>query len=137
MKALILCAVILAGMGVGNASAYSHSVVNRSQYPMRFWVNYKACSNDTWDLKPGQTLTWRSGLCCISDIHAKAEFASGGTGNKPRMPGQAEDFFGRQIFDYIGMGGFFYLICGNSNWRLTGEPADQDGNHAVVHLQRL
>ena len=137
MNRLILSLILLAGIGAGNASAYSHSVVNRSKYTMRFWVNYKACSNDTWDVKPGQTLVWRSGLCCISDIHAKAEFGSGGTGNKPRIPDGAEDFFGRQVFDMIGMGGFFYLICQNSNWRLDGEPADQDGNPAVVSLQKL
>jgi hypothetical protein len=56
-----------------SASAYSHSFTNRSPVTVRFWVNYTACSNDTWYVKPGQVITWRSGLCCISDVNVQGQ----------------------------------------------------------------
>lgn len=133
-KSLLAAALLL--LSAGRASAYSHSVVNSSPYKMRFQVNYKACSNDTWELKPGETVTWRSGLCCISTLNGKADFASHGI-NKPRTPGAAEDFWGKQVFDLIGMGSFFNILCTNTNWKLTADAPDTDGNAGFVHLQRL
>ena len=134
MKKIILLAAVLLGLGAANASAYSHSVVNKSKYTIRFWVNYKACSNDSWDLKPGQTVTWRSGACCISDAHSKGAFGASGV-NRPHQLNDGEEF-GRQIFDMIGMGGFFRLLCGNSNWATDAEWLDDD-NYGLVHLQRI
>lgn len=133
---LAATALGLSLFSAGTASAYSHSVVNSSPYTMRFQVNYKACSNDTWILKPGELVTWRSGLCCISSLSGKADFASDSI-NRPRTPGAAEDFWGKQVFDMIGMGSFFNILCTNTNWKLTGDAPDTDGNAGVVHLERL
>lgn len=141
MKNSILAAAALLGLSLmtaGNASAYSHSMVNRSPFKMRFQVNYKACSNDTWELKPGELITWRSGLCCISSLSAKADFPYGSTRiNKPRVPGDAEHYLGQQIFDMIGMGSFFNILCSNTNWALTAEAPDTDGNAGFVHMHKL
>ena len=133
MRTLLLCAALLAVLGARDAAAYSHSAVNKSKYTIHFWVNYKACSNDSWDLKPGQTVTWRSGLCCISSINVKTPFNSGRL-DKPRIPGQLE---GQELARYIGFDGFYHLLCQNTNWRLDAEPADQDGNGDWTSIERL
>ncbi len=125
MKIMSIVAVLLA-LAAGNASAYSHSFANKSKFPVRFWVNYYACSNDTWaTVKPGQTITWRSGLCCIknTNVSANAEpnksvtTGSGVTIDKPgKDVGQAVTAVVIAPFSFIEAS-----MCYNTNWAVTSE----------------
>lgn len=117
MLKTLLAAVFLSAAAT-NASAYSHSFVNRLKHPVHFWVNYAACSNDSWTVQPGQTITWRSGLCCISSANAvdprKPEERSGT---------QKNEFFGSEDGYYAVSwmaGEFPGAICRNTNWSLEG-----------------
>jgi len=77
------------------ALAYSHSFTNNAKKTaIKVWVNYRACKNDTWTLKPGQVVTWRSGGCCISEVHAQ---------------------IGSKKVDK-----YFSAICRNTNWAVEG-----------------
>lgn len=70
MNKLLFAALVLtfAALGAGRAEAYSHSLVNRWITPVKVRVSYLACSTDTFELKPGQTVTYRSGACCITRV---------------------------------------------------------------------
>ena len=110
MKGIILAvaAVVLSAV---NASAYSHSYKNNGSKPVRFWVNYKHCSNDTWpEVKPGETITWRSGLCCISEV------AVGGI----RAYGDPRGAASATFDDFLKMQGLEGIICKNTNWESSG-----------------
>jgi len=122
MKFALLAVLCLAG----NASAYSHSVKNASKETIRFWVNYKACSNDSWILKPGQLVTWRSGWCCITTANAQLDGERTGTQGGSKNHG--EDFV-RQIT-------FSDITCGNTNWSVDGEKSGTD-DRVPLQIKRL
>jgi len=127
MKNSILLAALLLGLGAGSASAYSHSVKNIGQVTVRFWVNYKACSNDSWDIKPGQTITWRSGLCCITEAKA----AMDGTG--ARHVGSAQSFGSFISEPIVGIS-----ACANTNWTVLGDKGGSDkDDFAHLVIKRL
>ncbi|MDP3543705.1 MAG: hypothetical protein Q8T11_14650 [Elusimicrobiota bacterium] len=116
MKRSILAVAVLLLTAV-NASAYSHSFKNNGNATVRFWVNYKACSNDTWEaVKPGETITWRSGLCCISQVvvqHVGSDYAAR-TDGVPRGEASA-------LGDDILKPAFLNdIICRNTNWSYAG-----------------
>lgn len=109
-----LFALLALVLSAGSAQAYSHSFVNKSPVTVHFWVNYVMCSNDSWDVKPGETITWRSGMCCMKTPQARiGETAAGVQLEAARLAGW--------IAGSVATGGFnlFDLTyCGNTNWRL-------------------
>lgn len=113
----------LAFLAATNASAYSHSFVNRAGAPVRFWVNYIGCSNDTWTVKPGQTITWRSGLCCIKNVNAGEVAGGGGKSvrtDRPDIPMRTGSV-DTAIFDIITSPWSLAEAaqCHNTNWALN------------------
>lgn len=112
MRLLIALAAVL--FLSGGAQAYSHSFVNKGKNTVHFWMNYKMCSNDSWDVKPGETITWRSGLCCA--LTPKIEL-----GGKEYAGHDPEK--GKPTVPMVGPGGTVYpaggatTYCNNTNWK--------------------
>jgi hypothetical protein len=104
----ILIALALTLAAAAPAAAYSHSFTNRAPVTVRFWANYAGCSNDSWAaVKPGETITWRSGLCCISEVKVQ--------GNR----GTETGYWRETIPGYKGwpaMNWPLALVCRNTNW---------------------
>ena len=70
---LALCVLALLALPISHASAFSHSFSNETDHTVYFLVDYTACPSDSWDVKAGETITWRSGLCCIKATSAKID----------------------------------------------------------------
>src|SRR4051812_24082718 len=118
MLKTLLAAGLLCAAAVTDASAYSHSFKNNLKHRVHFWVNYAACSNDSWTVQPGETITWRSGLCCISSANSVDP-------RKPeeRTPTERNEFHGSEAAYYSLSwmeGQFPGAICRNTNWYLSG-----------------
>lgn len=110
MRNTFLAVVVLLA-SVANASAYSHSFLNKSKYTVYFWMNYASCSNDSWTVKPGETITWRSGLCCGYTPSMKlGDKTIGGPEVKPHSPVVVTP--GGPIIS-----GSVEMFCKNTNWR--------------------
>jgi hypothetical protein len=126
----LILALVLVSMTAGRAQAYSHSFVNKLKSPVRFWVNYVACSNDTWEtVKPGQTITWRSGLCCIKNTNVGDASGKSIRKDRPDIPmnmGSVET----GIFDSISLPWSLAdaAQCHNTNWGLVSA----DGRVRIV-----
>jgi hypothetical protein len=84
MKRPLLLALALCSAPISRAAAYSHSFTNQTNKTIRVWFNYAACSNDTFTVKPGEVVTWRSGLCCMTTANASID---GKTLSKAGMDG--------------------------------------------------
>lgn len=127
MKNSIMLAAVLLGLGAGSASAYSHSVKNTGNVTVHFWINYKACSNDSWDIKPGETITWRSGWCCITEARASMDDV------KSRRVGSSQAFGSLAAEPFVGT-----VACSNTNWTVAGDKggADKD-DFAHIKIERL
>lgn len=105
-----------------SASAYSHSFTNRSPVTVRLWVNYAACSNDTWPaVKPGQVVTWRSGLCCISEVKVQGQRGTEGDAARLNIPGYK---------DWPAIS-WPIMTCRNSNWAYDSKKAARGPGDAL------
>lgn len=118
MRTLSIVSIFAFLLGLASpAAAYSHSFTNQSKLPVRFWVNYASCSNDSWpSVQPGQTVTWRSGLCCISGV--KVEPPAGVRGSGSKGGGTDAAAWVGSLGTVLTGGVIGYgLQCGNTNWR--------------------
>lgn len=50
------------------STAPEHSFQNATDADVRLAVDYISCDGDSWQVKAGQAVTWRSGFCCVSAI---------------------------------------------------------------------
>jgi hypothetical protein len=117
MKTLSVLALLL-GLAA-SASAYSHSFTNNSPVTVRFWVNYAACSNDTWYVKPGQVITWRSGLCCINDINVQGQRGTEMGAANVTIPG----YKGWPEINWP------FIACYNTNWAYDSSKPVRGGQY--------
>lgn len=111
MRSLTALALLL-GLA-SSAAAYSHSFTNRSPVTVRFWVNYAACSNDSWYVKPGQVITWRSGACCITDVNVQGQRGTESAVSGVKIPGY-------KSWPSIQ---WPMMTCRNSNWSYDSKKA--------------
>lgn len=83
MGKLIPAALVLAfaALGASRAEAYSHGLISQAHTKVHVRIVYVLCSSDTFDLKPGQVVTYRSGACCIERVqfYNQSNFMSDGT----------------------------------------------------------
>ncbi|MEK7233041.1 MAG: hypothetical protein AAB268_04445 [Elusimicrobiota bacterium] len=118
---LALCVLALLALPISHASAFSHSFSNETDHTVYFLVDYTACPSDSWDVKAGETITWRSGLCCIKATSAKID-------NSTEQGRQGVVAIGSWTGTLIGrMPSSGPPVCGRSNWKIdrttpTGEP---------------
>ena len=84
-RKMLLSLGAIALLGAMQVLAYTHKVINTTEYPARVLFGYVACKDDYREVAPGDTVANDGKLCIISKISAVIKYSG--------LPQSAIDLF--------------------------------------------
>jgi hypothetical protein len=128
-KKMLLSLGVIALLGAMQVCAYTHKIINTTEYPARVLFGYVGCKDDYREVAPGETVANDGKLCIIGKISAVVKYSG--------LPQSAIDLFGTVTTKEVDMTKMLQLAqpkdietkfnykgpyTGSSTWLIYGSP---------------